>query len=65
MPAYVFEIRWNGGEKTSWTYLPTDDSARHFARLLVQNFKGSDQYHAPANMTVKNDTGALIDSVQF
>jgi hypothetical protein len=39
MPAYAFEIRWNKGEKTSWTYFPTDGQARDFARILIQNLK--------------------------
>jgi len=37
MPAYAFEIRWDDDEKISWTYLPTDDSALKFARILADN----------------------------
>jgi len=39
MPACAFEIRWNKGKNTSWTYFPTDGHARDFARILIQNFK--------------------------
>lgn len=65
MPAYTFEIRWTGGEKLSWTYLPTDDGARNFARLLVQDFKGGDQYRGSARMLVKNHDGVVIASMEF
>jgi hypothetical protein len=65
MPAYAFEIMWESGEKLSWTYLPTDDSARSFARLLVQDFKGGSQYRGSARMVVKDNEGAVIGSIQF
>jgi hypothetical protein len=65
MPAYTFEIKWNGGARNSWTYLPTDDSARQFTRILARSFNGSDQYRGPAHMTVKDPGGALIASIQF
>jgi hypothetical protein len=65
MPAYAFEIRWDGDEKTSWTYLPTDDSAHHFARILMQNFKSDGQYRGSAVMTVKNNEGVPIASIEF
>jgi hypothetical protein len=65
MPAYAFEIRWDGGEKVSWTYLPTDESAHNFARILVQNFKSSSQYRGPAQMTVKNNEGAQVILITF
>ena len=48
MPAYAFEIRWNEGEKTSWTYFPTDGQARDFARILIYNFKNGGQYTGAA-----------------
>jgi len=65
MPAYAFEIRWDGGDKSSWTYLPTDDSAHHFARILMQNFKDHGQYQGSALMVVKNSEGAEIASIAF
>jgi hypothetical protein len=65
MPAYTFEITWNGGEKISWTYLPTDDGAREFARILARSFKTSDQYRGTAQMTVKNSEGVPITSIEF
>ena len=65
MPAYSFEILWDGGEQVRWTYLQTDDGARTFARILVQNFKSSDQYHGSARMTVKNQEGGPIASISF
>ena len=65
MPAYAFEIRWNGGEKSSWTYLPTDDSARKFAQLLVADFKGGSQYRGSAVIVVKDNGGSPIASFEF
>jgi hypothetical protein len=65
MPAYAFEIRWDGGERISWTYLPTDESARKFAQILAQNFKVGDQYRGSARIAVKNNDGALVASIQF
>jgi hypothetical protein len=65
MPAYVFEIRWAGGEKISSSYLPSDDSARDFARILAQTFKSSNQYRGSAHITVKDNDGMLIGSIQF
>lgn len=65
MPAYAFEIRWDRGEKLSWTYLPTDDCARRFARFLADDFKGSNQYRVSAILTVKNSDGIVIASIQF
>jgi hypothetical protein len=50
MPAYAFEIRWDGGERISWTYLPTDESARKFAQILAQNFKVGDQYRGAGRL---------------
>lgn len=63
MSVYVFEIRWDGGEKTSWSYLPTDDSARNFARLLAQDFKNSAEYRGSARMVIKNNEGAVVASI--
>jgi hypothetical protein len=65
MPAYAFAIRWDDDEKVSWTYLPTDDRARDFARILMQNFKASDQYSGTAQMTVKNNKGTEIATLAF
>jgi hypothetical protein len=65
MPAYGFEIRWDGGEKSSWSYLPTDDSAHHFARILMQNFKSYGEYRGSALMVVKNNEGTEIASIAF
>jgi hypothetical protein len=65
MPAYAFEIRWNGGEKTSWTYLPSHDSARDFARILIRGFKDSGQYRGSALMAVRDDHGTVIASIEF
>jgi hypothetical protein len=65
MPAYAFEIRWDGGEKSSWTYLPTDDSAHKFARVLAQNFKNSEQYRGSAHLVIKNSEGIEIASIPF
>jgi hypothetical protein len=48
MPAYAFEIRWNKGEKTSWTHFPTDGQARDFVRILIHNFKNGGQYTGAA-----------------
>jgi hypothetical protein len=65
MPAYAFEIKWDGGEKLSWSYFPADDSAREFARLLMQDFKSDGQYRGSAVMIVKSSDGALIASMAF
>ena len=65
MPAYAFEIRWGDGEKVSWTYLPTDESAHSFARILMQNFKSSSQYPGSAQMIVKNQEGEKVVSIAF
>ena len=65
MPAYAFEIRWDKGERFSWTYLPTDGHARDFARILIQNFKNGGQYTGAAQMVVRNDAGVSIASLQF
>jgi hypothetical protein len=65
MPAYAFEIRWSKGEKTGWTYFPTDGQARDFARILIQNFKNGGQYTGAAQMVVKNDEGGSIATFQF
>jgi len=65
MPAYAFEIKWTGGENVSWTYLPTDDRARDFARILMHNFKHNGQYQGSALMLVKNSNGAEIASIEF
>ena len=65
MPAYAFEIRWNKGKKTSWTYLPTDGHACDFARILIQNFKNDGQYSGAAEMVVKDQQGAPIASFNF
>jgi hypothetical protein len=65
MPAFAFEIRWDGGEKVSWSYFPDDDSAREFARILMQNFKSNGQYQGSAVMIVKNHEGAEVASMLF
>jgi hypothetical protein len=65
MPAYTFEIKWDGGEKLSWTYLPTDDSANKFARLLIRDFKDGDQYRGRGHLVVKNNEGTQIASIAF
>jgi hypothetical protein len=65
MPPYTFEIRWADGEKTSWTDLPTDDSARRYGRLLAQDFKTDDQYRGSAQLVVKNSEGAPIALIEF
>jgi len=65
MPAYTFEIRWAGGEQNSWTYFPTDESARNYARLLAENFKAGGQYRSSAQLVVKNGKGEAIASIQF
>jgi hypothetical protein len=45
--------------------LRTDDQARDFASILIQNFKNSGQYTGAARMVVKNDEGVSIASFQF
>ena len=57
MPAYAFEIRWDDDENVSWTYLPTDDSALKFARILADNFKNGDQYAGSARRRCKTTNG--------
>jgi hypothetical protein len=65
MPAYTFEIRWDGGEEVRWTYLPTDDKARDYARILFQSLKASGQYNTSARMVVRNHDGATIAAIKF
>jgi|HubBroStandDraft_3_1064219.scaffolds.fasta_scaffold382939_2 hypothetical protein len=65
MSAYAFEIKWNGGEKVSWTYLPTDDRARDFPRILLRGFKSDGLYRGPSRMTVKNSDGTTISTIVF
>jgi hypothetical protein len=45
--------------------LRTDDQARDFARILIQNFKNGGQYTGAAQMAVKNDQEGSIASFQF
>jgi hypothetical protein len=65
MPAYGFEVIWNDRKKVSWTYLPTDNSARNFAQILIRNFKSGGQYCGAARLTVKNDDGTPITTISF
>jgi hypothetical protein len=65
VPTYSFEIRWNRGEKNSWSYLPSDDVACEVGRLLARNFKESDQYPGSANLIVKDSKGMAIAFIEF
>jgi hypothetical protein len=65
MAAYAFEFHWEGGKDASWTYLPTDDSARNYARILARNFKGGGQYRGATRLTVKNSDGTAIATISF
>jgi hypothetical protein len=65
MAAYAFEFNWDGGEDASWTYLPTDDSARAFAQILIRNFKSGGQYRGSTLLTVKDAAGMAIATISF
>jgi hypothetical protein len=65
MPAYSFELKWSGGERNNWAYLPGDDVAREYGRLLAQTFKDSNQYPGIANLTVKDSEGTPLHSIEF
>jgi len=65
MPAYTFEISWNGSKKNTWAHLPSDDIARDYGRILARNFKDSDQYPGAASLIVKNSDGTSVGSIEF
>jgi hypothetical protein len=62
---YAFEFHWDDGEDVSWTYLPTDDSARDYARILIRSFKGATHYRGSTLLTVKNGAGTAIATISF
>jgi hypothetical protein len=62
---YAFEFHWDDGEDVSWTYLPTDDSARDYARILIRSFKGATHYRGSTLLTVKMVPGRLLPPSHF
>ncbi len=67
MPIYQFHVRPDHREPdVRWTYLPDDEAARRYARVLIKNFKSNgDGFESRSQMDVKDDTGRPVASITF